>query len=128
MRAWLQESVLSMFPEEVRLNIREVKKYSFSCSYSESETISSIDTIWIPSRREVFGMNCAYEDKGPEYIEAFPDDVYRKKQHTSATEHSWWLRSNTYTFPNNFSTVTEDGFGWYDNPSNTGGVAIGFCF
>ena len=128
MRAWLRDSILPLFPETVRSNIREVKKYSNS--YSDKGTISSSDTIWIPSRREMFGADNAYEDEGPEYLTAFPDHASRQKQHIGVSEPSrWWLRSASYSFDNIFDNVYNDGSYWnYNYACNVYGVVVGFCF
>ncbi len=130
-RKWLHESILPLFPEKVRSNIKEVKKYSYS--YSNNETNSSSDTIWIPSRREMYGADCAYEDEGPEYITLFPDDASRQKQHTGVSKpSSWWLRSASfgddrsrfYGFDYVNCGGASDGSDYYVDY----GVAIGFCF
>ena len=128
MRAWLRDSILPLFPETVRSNIREVKKYSYS--YSDNGTISSSDTIWIPSGREMFGADNAYEDEGPEYLTAFPDHASRQKQHIGVSEPSrWWLRSASNYSDYFFSNVYSDGSLWYDNRANyDDGVVVGFCF
>ena len=127
MRAWLRESVLPLFPEKVRSNIIEVKKYSYSLS--DSTTISSSDTIWIPSKRELFGADSAHEDKGPEYMTAFPDEASRQKHHIGISEPLlWWLRS-AYPYDDDyFSRVGDDGFGGGSSGANSkAGVAVGFC-
>ena len=128
MRAWLRDSILPLFPETVRSNIREVKKYSYS--YSDNGTISSSDTIWIPSRREMFGADNAFEDEGPEYLTAFPDDASRQKQHIGVSEPSrWWLRSASLGSAGDFNLVTYDGFDWIGNGALiVYGVVVGFCF
>ena len=81
MRIWLRESIMPLFPENVKSNIKEVTKYT----YSETSTISSKDTIWIPSMREVAGaggdsyepysrFTICWENRGPMYISAFPNN------------------------------------------------------
>ena len=128
MRAWLRDSILPLFPETVRSNIREVKKYSNS--YSDKGTISSSDTIWIPSSREMFGADNAYEDEGPEYLTAFPDHASRQKQHIGVSEPSrWWLRSASDSYDSIFYYVAFGGSYWYGNSANNAyGVVVGFCF
>ena len=127
MRAWLRDSILPLFPETVRSNIREVKKYSYS--YSDNGTISSSDTIWIPSGREMFGADNAFEDEGPEYLTAFPDDASRQKQHIGVSEPSmWWLRSASNIDDYSFRVVYVGSF-WYSTDANSvHGVVVGFCF
>lgn len=130
MRTWLRESILPLFPEEVRSNIKEVKKYSYFYFDYDDGTISSLDTIWIPSRREIFGEDAANEDDGPEYLTTFPDDASRIKQHIGVSEPSWWwLRSAAYANDGYFDNVDSDGSGLYINyADNVYGVAVGFCF
>jgi hypothetical protein len=128
MRVWLRESIFPMFPETVRLNICEVKKYTTNSG--TGGLISSLDTIWIPSRREMFGADNAYEDEGPEYLTAFPDDASRKKQHIGVSEPSrWWLRSASSYDDGSFYIVNYDGSSWYNYDFlNVNGVVVGFCF
>ena len=125
MRAWLQDSILPMIPDTVRSNIKEVKKYSYS--YSDEETISSSDKIWIPSRREVFGASDRYEDSGPEYLTAFPDKTSRIKRR-AGEPYWWWLRSVSFGYDIYFYGVTDDGSDWKGiNANGAYGVAVGFC-
>jgi serine/threonine protein kinase len=135
MRAWLQKSILPLFPKAVRSNISEVKKYSYS--YSDQGTISSVDTIWIPSRREILGANNALEDKGTEYLTAFPDDASRQKRHISGSNYAerawWWLRSTHCDFHYSFYSVYFDGSSEAPDTDDhsaydDGGVVVGFCF
>ncbi len=130
MRAWLRDSILPLFPETVRSNIREVKKYSYS--YSDNGTISSSDTIWIPSGREMFGADNAFEDEGPEYLTAFPDDASRQKQRIGVSVPSWWwLRSASGNggLDDGFNNVRYDGsYGFNFIAYDDGGVVVGFCF
>lgn len=130
MRAWLEDSIFPLFPDTVRLNIKEVKKYSYS--YSDNGTISSLDKIWIPSRREIFGTSNCDEDAGPEYSTAFLDDSSRIKRRAdtpSYTQSWWWLRSASTSYYNIFNYVYNDGSGWNSNHAYySAGVAVGFCF
>ena len=125
MRIWLQDSILPLFPDTVRSNIKEVKKYSYS--YSGFGTISSSDKIWIPSRREVFGASDSYEDSGPEYLTAFPDKTSRIKRR-AGEPYWWWLRSVPSGYYIYFNGVTDDGSDWEGiNADSVYGVAVGFC-
>ena len=78
----------------------------------------------------MFGADNAYEDEGPEYLTAFPDDASRQKQHIGVSEpSSWWLRSASNYSDYFFSNVYSDGSLWYDNRANyDDGVVVGFCF
>ena len=130
MRSWLRNSVLPVIPENVRSNIKEVTKYSYS--YSDGGTISSKDTIWIPSLREVFGGSegkHSLEDRGPEYSAVFPDDESRMRRKTEASDATWWwLRSASIIISSYFDLVSSDGDYAYSNFAiREGGVVVGFC-
>lgn len=138
MRAWLQDSILPLFPDTVRSNIKEVKKYSYSSS--DRGTISSTDKIWIPSLREVrdteelretYGVDA--EDAGPEYLEAFPDDASRLRQRDGKLCY-WWLRSSSQSSDSKFYRIECYDTGSYWDASWGAvsaiiehGVAVGFC-
>ena len=125
MCVWLQDSILPLFPDTVRSNIKEVKKYSYS--YSDKGTISSSDKIWIPSLREVFGEDNSYEDSGPEYLTAFSDAASRIKRR-AGEPYWWWLRSATNFYDDDIDFVYIDGSDWYNIfASYVNGVAVGFC-
>jgi hypothetical protein len=125
MRAWLQDSILPMFPDTVHSNIKEVKKYSYS--RSDSGTISSLDKIWIPSHREVYGAKDYHEDTGPEYLTAFPGYAARRKRRAGVISW-WWLRTANSLKYDCFYSVEGNGSAEYGNLTDSeGGVAIGFC-
>ena len=124
MRAWLKDSVLPMFPDAVRLNIRAVKKYSYASYYSK--TVSSSDKIWLPSRKEVFGVNDSKETDGPTYLRAFQNETSRIKLQNGEAS-SWWLRStydNSWAF---FDYVNSNGNAENEIPDQAFGVVVGFC-
>ena len=127
MRAWLQDSILPLFPDEVRSNIKEVKKYSYySNSYSDQGTVASSDMIWIPSHREIYGPEKFYfEDAGPEYLKVSPNDVSRIKRRAGKPAW-WWLRSVYYNY-GYFSSVYYNGPEQLSGYTDGNGVAVGFC-
>ena len=136
MRAWLQDSILPLFPDAVRSNIKEVKKYSKSSS--DRGTISSTDKIWIPSLREVFEIEklrerfaIDAEDAGPEYLEAFSDYDSMKRQRDGKLCY-WWLRSAISYSDSKFHRIAYDYFPMrvYWNAVSAiieHGVVVGFC-
>lgn len=132
MRAWLRETVLPLMPEEVRSGIKEVTKYSYS--YEEQKGVTTTDTIWIPSAREVFladdpdWVNDCYEKDGAAYTEVFKDDDSRVRGRAGASGASWWwLRSAYYFFDDIFIYVNSDGYSIDFFASREGGVVVGFC-
>ena len=134
MRSWLRRAILPLMPTEVRNNICEVIKYSYS--YEERKGVASKDTIWIPSVREVFPAG--YDDwtdkrreqEGVSYTGVIKDDESRMRSRDGESGASWWwLRSASSDFSNHFTAVSSDGddsYGIYAN--REGGVVVGFCF
>ena len=123
MRAWLQESILPLFPDDVRSNIKEVTKYSFD---RDLNTIPSTDTIWIPSYREVFVGAYNEEDNGPDYASVFSNNESRVKYKTGTSSTAgWWLRS-AYGY-SQYTMVSWEGDIHYVDSATEYGVAIGFC-
>ena len=124
-RSWLHESILPLFPETVRANIKEVTKYSYS--RTENGTVASQDMIWIPSVRETLGGD-SWEDCGPDYTAVFLEDEGRHKYHPGNSAPSWWwLRSASSRRTGIFSSVHYYGGRFGDYASKELGVAIGFC-
>ena len=134
MRAWLRETVLPLMPEEVRNNIREVTKYSYS--YEEHKGVVSKDTIWIPSVREVFPAghsnwkDVCREKEGVSYTSVLTDNKSRERSRDGESGASWWwLRSASSSYSNDFDYVSSDGGNFYSSYAGSeGGVVVGFCF
>ena len=132
MRSWLRESILPLFPEEVRSNIKEVDKDSLSADDKETEPsdydaddlVFSDDTIWIPSFVELFHKH--YDDTSyPVYKIAFSDNASREINRNDASGSWWWLRSAYHN--DSFYCVNPDGSWDYKDVNEEGGVIIGFC-
>ena len=134
MRSWLRRAILPLMPTEVRNNICEVIKYSYS--YEERKGVASKDTIWIPSVREVFPAG--YDDwtdkrreqEGVSYTGVIKDDESRMRSRDGESGASWWwLRSASYITSYGFNGVTSDGdIGYSADAYDEGGVVVGFCF
>ena len=127
MRAWLRDSILPLFPDTVRSNIKEVKKYYYS--YDDEGTVSSTDTIWLPSAKEIIGGTRVFDDIGTEYLIAYPEDTSRQKYHIGSSEPSWWwLRTASAYSGTSFNYIYSGGSGWSNYSADyAGGVAVGFC-
>ena len=134
LRAWLRGTVLPLMPEEVRSNIREVTKYSYS--FEDQQGVASKDTIWIPSVREVFPAGHNFwtdrgrEKEGVSYADVFSNNEVRKRSREGESGASWWwLRSASDVDSNSFDNVDSDGDGYYDDYAyREDGVVVGFCF
>ena len=78
----------------------------------------------------MFGADDSREDRGPEYLTAFPDDASRQKQHIGVSEPArWWLRSASSISGDRFYDVADDGSPWNTYAAYpASGVVVGFCF
>ena len=78
----------------------------------------------------MFGADDSREDRGPEYLTAFPDDASRQKQHIGVSEPArWWLRSASSISGDRFYDVDTDGSYWRSRSAyDESGVVVGFCF
>ena len=127
MRLWLKEYVKPLIPATVQNAIRPVVKYSIIRDASDKtiNNVISIDDIWIPSYREVYGSQQC-ETEGVVYTDLFKTDKDRAKNKTEKSDtESWWLRS---VFNDNFYYSV-----YYYGNSNSyqadrkSGIAFGFC-
>ena len=145
MRKWLKSDIKGLIPQNVRDAIKPVKKYS--TSYNTSDVTKdegyihnekSVDDIWIPSWREVFGSDPEYssmydyfESKGPTYSLFTSDDDRIKKEIDADKASWWWLRSagnnSYYDGSMGFNCVFSGGSDGYYLADNKEAVAIGFC-
>lgn len=136
LREWLSTSIYELVPDEVRTEIKEVKKYSMSYM-PVRETVSSTDTVWIPSCREIYGAEGGREDKGAEYSDAFPDENSWKRYHLNSTQETYWFLRSANLINNGTKGFIEGTMG---SPVNTPyrlyqcfsgneklGIVIGFC-
>lgn len=124
MRSYLRDVVYPGIDSTVRNSIKEVKKTYYD--YGTSSTLSSTDTIWIPSYREVgFGTN--KENTGIIYSGLFSDNASRIKKPsiTNAGAANWWLRS-AYN-GTAFYVVISNGTSGHNTAGSSNGVVFGFC-
>ena len=82
------------FPTELIPYLKTVVKYSKSRTANGDivPNAPSLNEIWIPSYRELFGGQAA-ESNGPYYDFAFPDTDSRRRVTYSGVENSYWTRS-----------------------------------
>ena len=125
MKSYLTETILPLFPADVRNNIVPVTKHQKA--YDASGTTfqeSTTETLWIPGDKEVFNRT-TYDTDGYAYSDVFTDTASRiKKRNGSAL--GWWLRSAGST--TSFWYVYSSGSGYSNYASSTRGVCPGFCF
>ena len=80
-----------------------------------------METIWIPSTREIFGI---YESTGPVYSPS------TRIRYNGNDPIFWWLRSGFFDGrdgANNFRNVNGNGGATSDDASNALGFVPGFC-
>lgn len=123
MKTYLDTTIKALLPEVVLNNLTPVVKHSigFTASGEVFTEMSSVETIWIPSTREIFGI---YESTGPVYS---PSTRIRYKGNDPIF---WWLRSGFFDGKdgaNGFRRVNDFGDDTVDLASNAIGVVPGFC-
>ena len=88
MKTYLDTTIKPLLPEVVRTNLTPVVKHSigFTASGEVFTEMSSVETIWIPSTREISGI---YESTGPVY------SLSTRIRYNGYDPISWWLRSGS---------------------------------
>ena len=124
MRTYLDTTIKALLPEVVRTNLTPVVKHSigFTASGEVFTEMSSIETIWIPSTREIFGI---IESTGPVYS---PSTRIRYKGNDPIV---WWLRSGRLSGLQNvarsFQSVSVEGVTSGFDAKSARDVVPGFC-
>ena len=124
MKSYLTETILPLFPADIRNNIVPVTKHqkAFDASGTAFQQAST-ETIWIPGDKEVFNDTTVDTD-GPAYSDAFNSNASRKKNKNSSV-YNWWLRSARNT--TQFIIINNLGTDSNNDTSFTYGVCPGFC-
>ena len=124
MKSYLTETILPLFPADIRNNIVPVTKHQKA--YDASGTAfqeSTTETLWIPGNKEIFNST-SYDADGSSYSDVFKDQTSRiKKRNGSAL--SWWLRSASDA--TGFGGVGSSGSDSYSDAGISRGVCPGFC-
>lgn len=114
-------------PSTLKSMIVPVSKISRDYNGGSPQDLTSIEILWIPSYREIFGGS-SYEQSGPVYSSLFSSSTTRiKKRYGTGSASSWWLRSANTTSSYNFRCVNSDGDSNRYGASSTDGVVVGFC-
>lgn len=123
MRKWLRETILPTIDSTVVSNMKEVTKTYYDVT--TSSTLSTTDTVFIPSAREMFGGS-SYENSGITYTDYFKTNSQRIKYNMSSkSASSWWLRSANSAA--DFRNVRNNGSVNTSIASYAIGVALCFC-
>ena len=87
----------------------------------------TVDKVWRPSYREVFG-GTSYETMGPTYTEVLKDAESRKRYKPGSTSaESTFLRSVYPYSVDYFATVDTFGYANYYYAGSSRGLWFGFC-
>ena len=116
-------ALLDASDSDFKAAVKEVKKTYYS--YSDSNTMTVNDTIWIPSAYEVNFSVTPIESEGVSYSK-FNSDAARKKYNMSASTYYWWLRS-AYSGAYYFRYVYDGGYAGNSSASYSYGVVPGVC-
>lgn len=123
MRKFLRETIYPQIESTVRNNIKEVTKTYYD--HTTSSTLSTTDTVFIPSAREILG-GTSYENSGIDYTDVFNSSNTRIKYNgLSTSADAWWLRSARDG--KNFYNIMNNGVVINNNPNNMFGVVLCFC-
>ena len=135
MRTWIQNDFYNSVPGDVKNAIVPVNKTYVD--YTTQSTLSCIDTLWIPSQREICGSQSSvagmmYESNGVDYLSYFSTPASRMKYDNNGAATVWFLRSADTTAPYGFHAVMPmammgGGFSSFAYANNVYGVVIGFC-
>lgn len=125
MKSYLTETILPLFPADIRNNIVPVTKHqkAFDASGTAFQE-STTETLWIPGDKEIFNRT-TYDTDGYAYSDVFNDSTSRKKKRNGSFS-IWWLRSAYSTTV--FRSVGSGGSGSSGDAGNTYEVCPGFCF
>ena len=120
MKTYLNETIRPKLPKEIQDNLTPVVKYSIGFNNNVYEEMKSIETIWIPSNREIFGL---YESTGPVY------SLLTRSRLVPGTVDGlgWWSRSGKGSNSNKFCNVDHAASASPEDPSKLFGVVPGFC-
>lgn len=116
-------------PATLKSMIVPASKTSRDYNGGSPQDLTSIETLWIPSYREIFGGS-SYEQSGPVYSNLFSSAAARiKKRYGTGSASSWWLRSANASNAAYFRYVSSGGGSGndYGVANGTRGVVVGFC-
>lgn len=127
MRSYLLDTIKSKIPSAVASRIQTVNKTYYS--YADSTTKTGVDTIWIPSLRELLSDNTSSkESSGVDYTNLFKTNADRKKHRIGVTSYTnYWLRTAHDENATRFRYVSSTGVHSGIVATNSYGVCLGFC-
>ncbi len=128
LRKWLNSEFLELCSHELQSVIRPVIKLT-SAGDGSKKIIKSVDRIFIPSEKEVYGRvfySVTGEGSWYEYYRLEDVPYFALNDYESAVW--WWLRSPYYDATDSFCYVTDTGYLYSNSASWSAGVCPGFSF
>lgn len=124
MKSYLTETILPLFPADIRNNIVPITKHqkAFDASGTGFQQTTT-ETLWIPGHKEIFN-SASYDTDGTAYSDVFKDATSRIKKRNGSAD-SWWLRSAGGSVA--FRLVNRISNDVGDFAYNSYGVCPGFC-
>ena len=126
MRTDTLPALLDFMPDEVKTNIKEVRK---TTSFGNNPTFIGItkDKLFLLSEIEVFGTeNNAFVGEGTQYDYYYYGNP--KTKHLNGSLVHWWLRSPYKNSSTSFCTVSDLGSNGLGLANGALGVSFAFCF
>lgn len=126
-RRWLQEDFYQTLPDDVKATIVNVNKTYYD--NEDKTTKTCVDSLWIPSYREIFGNpnnHTSFETEGPDYTEFFHSENARVRYTMDGSNAYWWVRTAAYNRPvGYFYSVNE--ISYFGAATMTAGILLCFC-
>ena len=121
LKNYINNTVKNLVPSNVLARIQRVNKTYISFNFS---TESTVDTLWIPSVRELSPETNA-ENEGSQYTEIYKNDASRIKYiNNNAT--GYWTRTHRNR-ASDLRRIKENGQLGNSMYNTTQGVCLGFC-
>ena len=118
MRPYLQGTVFNLFPANVKNRVQMVRKYSSGVSDY------TIDTLFIPSIRELFGT---LEQSGVAQYATFKQVSNRIRSKVGDSAHIWWTRSYGSGTRSYYVLASGNKGSTQYAPTDQYGICLGFC-
>lgn len=126
-RRWLQEDFYQTLPDDVKSAIVNVNKTYYD--NEDQTTKTCVDSLWIPSYREIFGNPnnvTNFETEGPDYTEFFSSENERVRYTLDGSDAYWWVRTAAYNRPvGYFYSVNK--ISYFGAATMTAGILLCFC-
>lgn len=126
-RRWLQEDFIQELPEDLRSAIVNVNKTYYD--NSDKTTKTCVDSLWIPSYREIFGNpnnDPNFETEGPDYTEFFHSENARVRYALDGSNAYWWVRTAAYNRNIGYFYAVNK-ISYFGAATMTAGVLLCFC-